>query len=266
MAAASTTSTAVAVSKDAVRRILSDVRELMSCPLHDNGIYYRHDEEDMLFGYAMLYGQPGTLYEGGYYFFRIKFPVDYPHSPITATFLTNDGVTRMHPNYYKTGFVCISIINNWKGEQWTGCLTLKSVLLTMISIMDDKPLLHEPGIRESHIDFLPYTRIIEFKTIDFATCCILNEVDFARYISMPAAMRGYFYPIMLQLFETSHARIAERARALKDKHAPTGGGGSGCGGGGVNPVVVALYGMSIVLNYDLLVDRVSLTIDHRIKK
>ena len=124
--------------------------------------------------------------------------------------------------------------------------------------MDDKPLLHEPGIRESHIDFLPYTRIIEFKTIDFATCCILNEVDFARYISMPAAMRGYFYPIMLQLFETSHARIAERARALKDKYASTIGVGV--------PVVVALYGMSIVLNYDLLVDRVSLTIDHRIKK
>jgi hypothetical protein len=155
-------------------------------------------------------------------------------------------------------------------------------LLTMISIMDDKPLLHEPGIRESHIDFLPYTRIIEFKTIDFATCCILNEVDFARYISMPAAMRAYFYPLMLQLFETNHARIAERARDLKDKYASAigggaiggaGGGGGGGGGagigagaGGLIPVVVALYGMSIVLNYNLLVDRVSLITHHLIKK
>jgi hypothetical protein len=69
---------------------------------------------------------------------------------------------------------------------------------------------------------------------------------------------------MLQLFETSHARIAERARALKDKHASAIGGGGG--GGGLIPVVVALYGMSIVLNYDVLVDRVSLTIHRVINK
>ena len=50
----------IPISKESARRILSDVRELMTCPLHDNGIYYVHDEVDILVGYAMLHGQPGT--------------------------------------------------------------------------------------------------------------------------------------------------------------------------------------------------------------
>ena len=57
------------ISKDAAMRILSDVREMIRFPLHDEGIYYLHDDEDILTGHAMLYGQPGTVYYGGYYFF-----------------------------------------------------------------------------------------------------------------------------------------------------------------------------------------------------
>ena len=253
-AANAATNTAITITKDSIRRILSDVREIMTCPLTDSGIYYMHDEEDVLLGHAMLYGMPGTIYAGGYYFFRIKFPPDYPHAPLTVTFLTNDGSTRMHPNFYKTGYVCLSILNNWKGEQWTGCLTLKSVLLTMVSIMDDKPMLHEPGVRETHADFLPYHRIIEYKTIEFACCRLLNEVDFKRYIILPDACRPHFYALMRELFGKNRDQILERARALKDKYAnatttttttiPTTG----------TLLSVAIYGMHSVLNYDALVE------------
>ena len=128
-AVASELNEVVHITKESARRILSDVRELLTCPLHDNGIYYVHDEDDILTGYAMLYGQSGTVYEGGYYFFKIKFPADYPHSPLVVTFMTNDGKTRMHPNFYKNGYVCLSVLGNWKGDQWSGCMTLKSVLM-----------------------------------------------------------------------------------------------------------------------------------------
>ena len=244
MAAAANTT--ITITKDSIRRVLSDVREMMSCPLTDSGIYYVHDEEDVLVGHAMLYGLPDTAYAGGYYFFRINFPPNYPHAPLTVTFLTNDGTTRMHPNFYKNGYVCLSILNNWKGEQWTGCLTLKSVLLTMVSVMDDAPMLHEPGIRETHADFLPYHRIIEYKTIEFACCRILNPAEFDRYIAMPAACKPYFYARMRELFNASRDQILDRARALKSKYANSAEPSS-------HFLSVAIYGMQCVLNYDALI-------------
>ena len=238
----------IPISKESIHRVLSDVRELMTTPLHDNGIYYVHDEEDVLVGYAMLHGQPGTLYDGGYYFFRIKFPSDYPHTPLSATFLTNDGSTRMHPNYYKTGYVCLSILNNWRGEQWTGCLTLKSVLLTMVSIMDDAPLLHEPGIRDNHADFAPYNRIIEYKTIEFATCALLNDAEFDRHITaIPAVSKAYFTPLMRKLFNARRDKLVERVSAMCEKY---------CGSGISNYANVLIYGMSCVLNYTDLLKKV----------
>jgi ubiquitin-protein ligase len=260
-AANAATNTTITITKDSIRRILSDVREIMSCPLTDSGIYYVHDEEDVLLGHAMLYGMPDTAYAGGYYFFRIKFPPDYPHAPLTVTFLTNDGTTRMHPNFYKTGYVCLSILNNWKGEQWTGCLTLKSVLLTMVSIMDDKPMLHEPGIRETHADFLPYHRIIEYKTIEFACCRLLNDVDFNRYIVLPDTCRSYFYALMRELFKVNHERILDRARALKDKYAINNNNNNNNNNNAAtarsNVLSVAIYGMQSVLNYDALFECVN---------
>lgn len=241
--------TDVRISKESVHRILSDVRELMTCPLHDNGVYYVHDEEDLLVGYAMLHGQPGTLYDGGYYFFRIKFPADYPHTPLSATFLTNDGETRMHPNYYKTGYVCLSILNNWRGEQWTGCLTLKSVLLTMVSIMDNAPLLHEPGIRDSHADFAPYHQIIEFKTIEFAMCALLNDAEFDQHIKIPAVSKAYFYPLMHELFNARRDKVLERVGAMCEKY----------GSGPISSAryyAVSIYRMTCSLNYGELLKNV----------
>ena len=63
--APSSSNEVIHISKDAAMRILSDVREMIRFPLHDEGIYYLHDDEDILTGYAMLYGQPGTVYYGG---------------------------------------------------------------------------------------------------------------------------------------------------------------------------------------------------------
>ena len=39
------------------------------------------------------------------------------------------------------------VLNTWKGEQWTGCNTIKSILLILCSLLnDDTALLNEPGI------------------------------------------------------------------------------------------------------------------------
>ena len=50
----------IRIGKDNVKRLLNDVKDIILSPLHDNGIYYIHDDEDMLKGYAMIIGPEET--------------------------------------------------------------------------------------------------------------------------------------------------------------------------------------------------------------
>ena len=202
----SETKKSIFIPKETMKRLLLDIKDIIKEPLHDQFIYYKHSDEDMLVGYAMIIGPEDSLYFGGYYFFKFDFPINYPHSPPSVTYLTNDGETRFHPNLYKTGKVCLSILNTWRGEQWTGCQTIKSVLLTIMSVMDKKPLLHEPGITESHFDFNKYKNIIEYKNIDFSIIRILNNYKINTIVM---EYKDYFYPFMVLAFEKNAKKINE---------------------------------------------------------
>ena len=78
-----------------------------------------------------------------------------------------------HPNMYRSGKICLSILNTWKGDQWTGCQSIRTILLTIVSIMDNMPLLHEPGFTAIHPDVTKYNKIIYFKNFDFSVNNIL---------------------------------------------------------------------------------------------
>jgi len=169
----------VTISKETVNRLAKDIKALSSDPLHSHGIYYEHSDTDLLVGRAMIIGAEGTPYDGGYYFFRLDFPCDYPHAPPKVTFLTNGGDrVRMHPNLYRDGKTCLSMLNTWHGQsvgdRWTGCQTIASVLLTISSILTRDPLLHEPGVTAHHADFEPYTSIVEYMNTKLAVVDILS--------------------------------------------------------------------------------------------
>ena len=156
------------ITRETIKRLAKDVREIMKNPLDEHGIYYFHNETDMLKGQALIIGPKDTPYENGYYFFDLEFPADYPHNPPTVTYCTNDGMTRFNPNLYKSGKVCISVLNTWRGEQWTGCQTISSILLVLCTVLNDKPLLNEPGVRRNHRDYPSYHLIITYKNIRIA--------------------------------------------------------------------------------------------------
>ena len=42
------------VTQETLKRIISDITEIVKNPLHDNGIYYEHDESNMLKGYVLI--------------------------------------------------------------------------------------------------------------------------------------------------------------------------------------------------------------------
>jgi len=163
------------VSRETISRLIKDITQIKKNPLTENGIYYEHDDTDMLKGYALIIGPEDTPYFGGYYFFEFKFPKDYPFGPPTIKYLTNDGYIRFNPNLYTNGKVCVSILNTWSGDQWSSCQTITSVLLTLCTLLNNEPLLNEPGITKSHPDLRRYNQIIHYSNISIAICDILSQ-------------------------------------------------------------------------------------------
>lgn len=176
----------VVITKDCVKRLLSDIKEIMKNPLNDHGIFYKHDETNMLKGYVLIVPGEGTPYSYGYFMFKLDFPPNYPYSPPKATYVTNNGKTRFHPNYYTNGKVCLSLLNTWRGEEWSSCNTISSILLHMASIFTDKALLHEPGVRETHAYVKTYDLCIAYQTMKTAILDVyVNRANSSKYYGIP---------------------------------------------------------------------------------
>ena len=171
----------ITMTKTSLKRLQKDIIELIKNPLTDQGIYYAHDENNMLQGYAVVFGPSDTLYRYGAYFFKFSFPSDYPFKPPKVTYMTNDGYTRFHPNLYRNGKVCLSVLNTWKGEGWTSCQTIRSILLTLVTLFHNKPLLNEPGVKETSSSFKPYNKIIRYKNIEVAIMNSLKSKNIDQY-------------------------------------------------------------------------------------
>jgi ubiquitin-conjugating enzyme E2 Z len=190
------------ISKESISRLLNDVKQIIKNPLCENGIYYIHDDTDILKGYALIIGPSDTPYFGGNYFFEFKYPYDYPHSPPKVTYCTNGNNIRFNPNLYKCGKVCVSLLNTWSGEQWTSCQTISTVLLTLCTLLCKNPLLNEPGVTKHHAEFDNYTKIIEFSNIDIAVCDIMNKKE-----GMFMAFFDSFYHIVEENFQKNYDEL-----------------------------------------------------------
>jgi ubiquitin-protein ligase len=198
------------ISKDTISRLLKDVKHIFKNPLTENGIYYIHDDSDMMKGYALIIGPSDTPYFGGNYFFEITYPFDYPHSPPKVKYCTNGNNIRFNPNLYKCGKVCISLLNTWRGDQWTSCQSISTVLLTLCTLLCNNPLLNEPGVLPSHNDIKPYNEIILFSNLDIAVCDIINKKS---GIYMP--IFDNFYPFIKENFNKNYDKLLELA---ENKH------------------------------------------------
>ena len=175
--------TDVVISKETLKRIISDVSQITKHPLEDNGIYYKHDETEILKGYVLIVPKEESPYMYGNYLFTVEFPTNYPYSPPTVKYMTNNGYTRFHPNFYRNGKVCLSILNTWKGDQWTSCNTLSSVLLNIVTIFTKNPFLHEPGITETHEHFYQYSDVIEYQNYETAIYNMITNKNFRKKLA-----------------------------------------------------------------------------------
>ena len=92
-----------------IKRIILDIKDLTKSPIEN--IYYVPDEDNILIGYALIIGPSNTPYEHGNFLFEFNFSEKYPYKPPKVIYKSNDGVTRFNPNLYRSGKVCLSILN-----------------------------------------------------------------------------------------------------------------------------------------------------------
>ena len=219
------------VPQSALKRLVSDIKQINKNPLINQGIYYQHDDTDMMKGYAMIVGPEDTPYEYGYYFFEFKFPPNYPFSPPTVTSCTQDGKTRFNPNMYVSGKVCVSVLNTWSGEQWSSCQNISSVLLVLCTILCKDPFTNEPQMTTAHPDCNKYSKIIQYKNIEVSIYEMMTKKLLPKRFEM-------FYPIMKELFSKNKEKIISTIVSnLNETN---------------NVYTVSNYNMNVKINYNQL--------------
>jgi len=126
----------------------------------------------------------------------------------------------------------VSILNTWSGDKWSACQTINSVLLTLCSLLNDTPLLNEPGVNKLSKDYVPYNKSIEYINIDFAICTLLDRSN----NKIPEKFKS-FYPFMKELFIKNYDKLI----AIVDGK-----------DGQIDRYVVQIYQMGTNVNYELL--------------
>ncbi|PYH48763.1 putative ubiquitin conjugating enzyme (UbcC) [Aspergillus saccharolyticus JOP 1030-1] len=101
------------------------------------------DEQNILnWNVGLIVLNPDSLYYGGYLKASMKFPSNYPYSPPEFRFLR----PLYHPNIYKDGKLCISILHapgedemsgELASERWSPAQRVESVLISILSLLDD---------------------------------------------------------------------------------------------------------------------------------
>ena len=222
----------VVITKETVTRLLSDVKDLIKNPLTDEDIFYIHDDLDMLKGYALIFGPKDCMYWGGAYLFEFAFPTNYPYSPPRVTYCTNDGVTRFNPNLYRNGKVCVSILNTWKGEQWSSCQTIRSVLMTLLTLFHNDPIINEPGFKKDDKEAVSYNKILEYKNYEVAIIGMLTKKHLPhQFLPFHSFIKEYFV-------KNAEAYKKDLEKKAKRKTAKT--------------ITIRLYSMSAKLDYSNL--------------
>lgn len=98
-------------------------------------------------------------------FIKLKLDItDFPINPPKVTFVNYSDNIRIHPNLYSCGKVCLSILNTFNGPSWNPITTLHTLLVTIQTILDNQPMIHEPG-RQDDPNYTSFVRYCSFNVL-----------------------------------------------------------------------------------------------------
>ena len=116
------------------------------------------DENDLYKWTVCFTGPEDTIYEGGFFKAILTFPEDFPQNPPEMKFITE----MFHPNIYKDGKVCISILHppgtdnlneqEKAEERWRPVLGVEQILISVISMLNE-PNCNSPANIDASVMF-----------------------------------------------------------------------------------------------------------------
>jgi ubiquitin-conjugating enzyme E2 R len=125
--------------KIAERVLMGELKELQK----ENWVHAEaRDGNLFLWDVALVVLNPTSLYYGGYLKAELKMPKNYPMSPPEFRFIR----PLFHPNIYKDGKLCISILHTpgedemsgeLASERWSPAQRIFTVLISILSLLDD---------------------------------------------------------------------------------------------------------------------------------
>jgi len=102
------------------------------------------DDSNLYEWQIIVEGPNDTPYQGGYFQATLSFPPEFPSKPPTMRFMTPGF---WHPNVYKDGKVCISILHEAKEDQfneqesidekWRPILSIEAVIVSVMSMLSE---------------------------------------------------------------------------------------------------------------------------------
>ncbi|XP_019714179.1 ubiquitin-conjugating enzyme E2 Z [Hippocampus comes] len=203
-------------SQPAILRIKRDIMSIYKEP--PPGMFVVPDPQDMTKIHALIIGPFDTPYEGGFFLFLFRCPPDYPiHPPRVKLITTGQNSVRFNPNFYRNGKVCLSILGTWTGPAWSPAQSISSVLLSIQSLMTEKPYHNEPGFeQERHPgDSKNYNECIRHETMRVAVCDMLEGK-----VNCPEALWSVMEKSFLEFFEfyegVCKARLHLQGQNMKD--------------------------------------------------
>ena len=125
--------------KMATRRLMGEYKQITTNP-PEGMTAGPINEENMFEWECVIVGASETLYEGGCFHAILSFPQDYPLNPPIMRFTTE----LWHPNIYKDGKVCISILHapgedaygyERSDERWSPVHSVEKILLSVMSML-----------------------------------------------------------------------------------------------------------------------------------
>jgi ubiquitin-conjugating enzyme E2 R len=140
MSQQTSSSTAGPSTSSATRALAMELKGLQMEPVE--GFTVSLNDENIFDWRVAIFGPPGTVYEGGYFKARLRFPSNYPYLPPAMKFLTSV----YHPNVYDNGDLCISILHppvddprsgELVCERWNPTQNVRTILLSVISLLNE---------------------------------------------------------------------------------------------------------------------------------
>ena len=137
------------------------------------------DENDIYKWTVCFTGPEDTIYEGGFFKAILTFPEDFPQNPPEMKFITQ----MWHPNIYKDGKVCISILHppgvdnmnelEKAEERWRPVLGVEQILVSVISMLSE-PNCDSPANIDASVMFRDHRDLYNKKVKEL----VIKSMDF----------------------------------------------------------------------------------------